>query len=459
VPTTDWNAGATGPVHATANNVSAGGFIYVGMDALNKNVLRWQVGTSTSFSDIHTGTHPDTKGLVLSDGVLYDVGFDSTTNTTMIHRTIIPTTATSSTSWSGAGTLDSTSIKVDRRPTALRVGPLGKLWVVSTFRSGTTTADTLQSITDTTYKTAPTVTAPADGMTPQTNPVTGTAQDLAFNWARLGVTTGTTGNGYQLEVALDRAFTQPIITLNNTGTPAGIPDTSSDPVVVIIGPQQSSPRNYSFSPGTTYYWRVKAMKPLESPFSTVRSFTFTTLQSVIAPFNIKSPEIGASDVAIKPVLSWSADTGNATSKPLWYEVTMSEDPSFAIPEWSHNVNGLVYGVVDPLKFSTTYYWRVRAVYLEPFVQGAAVITPAGPWMVGAFTTMAQPAPVTGPTTPGTTTPIPPVIVTVPGPPQVVTVEKPVPAAIPSWMLMTIIIIGAILVIALLVLIMRTRKTA
>ena len=55
------------------------------------------------------------------------------------------------------------------------------------------------------------------------------------------------------------------------------------------------------------------------------------------------------------------------------------------------------------------------------------------------------------------TPTPAVTITPPGPTQVITVQVPTPAPIPSFLLWTIIAIGAILVIALVILIVRTRR--
>jgi hypothetical protein len=342
---------------------------------------------------------------------------------------------------------------LSRTPSALKSTTGPKLWAINDIAT-----DALFSLTDTvaTGATAiPVPTIPADLASPPTNAVTGLTQDMTFSFPRLSESTN-----YQLEIALDAAFTQTIVSAAVNPVP-----NTSNPVVAIVSNNPSAGLSatvvagYNFQPGVTYYWRVKATTPLESPYSAVRNFTFTSVASVVNPFVILTPKIGETNVDVKPILSWTKDTGNTTA-PLWYEVTMSEDPSFAIPEWSHNVNGLVYGVVDPLKNNTTYYWRVRAVYKEPFVQGTAVITPAGPWMVGAFTTNAEPAKVTSttPVTPPTTT-----TVTVPGTPEIKVVEVPkdviVQQPIPSWMLMTIIVIGAILVIALIVLIVRTRKTA
>jgi hypothetical protein len=244
-----------------------------------------------------------------------------------------------------------------------------------------------------------------------------------------------------MQVSLDSAFTQLIKDITYTPSPS-----TTDPIVVVLGPYQSGVAQYSFAPGTTYYWRVQATTPLESAWSATMSFAFSSLDT---PFGLVSPIVGQANMGIQPILTWTAYKG-----AIWYEVTVSEDPSFAIPEFSHNVKDLFYGVTEELKYSTTYYWRVRGVTAEPYVSGTKVITPAGPWAVGAFTTVAEPAKVE---------------------PAVITIEKPAPPAeikvveipkevvvqqqIPSWMLMTIIVIGAVLVIALIVLIVRTRRVA
>lgn len=81
------------------------------------------------------------------------------------------------------------------------------------------------------------------------------------------------------------------------------------------------------------------------------------------------------------------------------------------------------------------------------------MTPASLWSTGIFTTEAEPVEA-APTT--ITTPAPKVDVTVE--PAKVTVEPSAPV-IPDYMLWIIIAVGAVLIIALIVLIVRTRRTA
>jgi hypothetical protein len=416
MPISGWSAAN---VVLTADNLT-NGFIYAGVHTAGTNIIRWQVGTSTSWSDIIAGTFPQAvEGIGLVDGVLYAVGSDppATTNISSLGRILKPSTA-GSTSPTGDWSIVLQSPHVHNvGPQTFKVSTGHKIWEVNN-----STTDAIHSFTDTTYASSPAQSAPADLAVPSTNPVTGRAQDIAFTWARLGVSSpvavGAT-NGYKLEIALDSAFSQIIFTGDNT-TAGGLANTLNDPVVIIVGPDQPAPRNYPFAPGTTYYWRVKAVFPLESLVSPTRTFSFASLA---APFALKGPAVGATNIPIQPILSWSDYAG-----ALWYELTVSEDPTFAIPEFSHNVGAGIkppttfYGVTETLKYSTTYYWRVRGVTAEPFVKGTAVVTPAGPWQTGAFTTMADPAKAPGAGTgTGTTTPPPPVVVTVP---EVKVVEVP-----------------------------------
>ena len=130
----------------------------------------------------------------------------------------------------------------------------------------------------------------------------------------------------------------------------------------------------------------------------------------------------------------------------------SEDPTFTIIEWSYNVDQAFYKVDEPLRYDTTYYWRVRGVLAEPYQVGRSWVTPATPWATGIFTTEAEPveeaeAIVIEPPKPEVNVEIPPTKVTV----------EPAAPAIPTYMLWVIVAVGAVLIIALIVLIVRTRR--
>jgi hypothetical protein len=153
------------------------------------------------------------------------------------------------------------------------------------------------------------------------------------------------------------------------------------------------------------------------------------------------PTVGATDVSVEPTFTWGAVAG-----AIRYEIALCEDPSFTIIEWAYNVDDPFYKATEALRYDTTYYWRVRAVLNE-----AGETTR---WTTGVFTTEAEaveagPAVVVEPTKPEVTVEIPATKITV----------EPSDPVIPTYMLWIIVVVGAVLVIALIVLIVRTRRVA
>jgi hypothetical protein len=170
---------------------------------------------------------------------------------------------------------------------------------------------------------------------------------------------------------------------------------------------------------------------------------------------INTPTIGEANVSIEPMFTWAAVPG-----AVRYEISVADDPSFTFLTLSHNVEGITFYKADAdneeaLSYDTTYYWRVRAVLEDSY----AATTPATPYEVGIFTTMAEPEEVV----PGADQPTITVEPTKPEvnveiPPTKITVE-PAGAAIPTYILWIIVVVGAVLIIALIVLIVRTRRVA
>jgi hypothetical protein len=163
---------------------------------------------------------------------------------------------------------------------------------------------------------------------------------------------------------------------------------------------------------------------------------------------IESPGLGDYDIPINPMFTW-----DVVPTALRYELTLSEDPTFAIIEWSYNVETNFYKATDSLRYSTTYYWRVRALTGEPYQVGPSWVTPSGPWSTGIFTTVVEPEEVAEEEPTQITVETPDVTIT-PG-----EVNVDVEPAVPDYLLWTIAAIGAVLVIALIVLIVRTRRVA
>ena len=155
------------------------------------------------------------------------------------------------------------------------------------------------------------------------------------------------------------------------------------------------------------------------------------------------PTFGDSDVSIKPTFTWSA-ADDATGYEFVIAEELGLDDPFEIIDYSATSTTNGHVAREDLKYSTTYWWRVRA----------SSATDTGVWAVSFFTTEDEPEEAA-----------PPIVVEekeVPAP--VITVEIPpavekVTSAIPDWALYTIIAVGAVLIIAVIVLIVRTRRVA
>jgi len=77
--------------------------------------------------------------------------------------------------------------------------------------------------------------------------------------------------------------------------------------------------------GTTYYWRVRAVEPVLSPWSERKSFT-TGLGSEIIAASLIRPKAGEREVPIKPVFQWSVIAGADG-----YELLVSADSRMSNP--------------------------------------------------------------------------------------------------------------------------------
>ena len=212
------------------------------------------------------------------------------------------------------------------------------------------------------------------------------------------------------------------------------------------------------------------------------SFVVTSITPTPAEVALTGPVVGATDVPTNTPFSWTAISG-AT-----YDLQLSRSSSFdTLVADETGLTSSVYGLGSTLMNDTTYFWRVRSVLGDKTSE----------WVTSTFTTAAAadaaattvtveaPPPAAVTVEPITITPPAPAPVTV-SPPQVtveapppaevtveaavVTVQAPPPAVVnvsvpeqqpvvPTYLLWTIILVGAVLVISLMVLIVRTRRVA
>jgi hypothetical protein len=273
---------------------------------------------------------------------------------------------------------------------------------------------------------APTLTGPADGaLFKIVSTMLADSQLVNFTW-NLGSSTITQ---YWLWISLDEGFTQ-VVSI----TPVTV--VSPVPIVSAIGARNT------FQPGLTYYWRVNARLPFDGGFSETRSFTIEPSGASVP--SILSPITGGSIDTVSPVFSWSGSSG-ATK----YDFQISELPGFETTVFTDQTTSPAEAlpVTISLERGKTYFWRVRSA--EP-VQGDW--SSIGTFTIAALTTTTSAPPPVTITQTSITIPIPPSTTTIITQPPVI--EKTIaPAYI--W---AIIIIGAILVIAVIVLIVRTRRS-
>ncbi len=175
-----------------------------------------------------------------------------------------------------------------------------------------------------------------------------------LRWMATSLPRGTVFNHYQLQLASSIDFTAPIVDANLSS----LTDTNYGPAA-------------SLTPGTTYYWRVRAINQNSeaSSWSEVRSFGIRpaiqndrpTISSTSG--NMISPGIiGPGDATVvgqRPVLDWS-DLAGATG----YLVQVATDPHFASSSYlvfATTVDSR-YVFLHDLPSDTELYWRVSALY-------------------------------------------------------------------------------------------------
>jgi hypothetical protein len=265
----------------------------------------------------------------------------------------------------------------------------------------------LLGISDT-FAITPTLTAPEEGATVGTT--------VTLSWEAIPAPSGTTVT-YTYEVSYDTAYANDFVApTNTTGTS-----------VVVTG----------LTAGRTWYWRmyVDDGNPLKTRYA--KGSFIVRLSSAQLSLDLGSPAPGATGVSLRPNFQWSPVAG-ATG----YRLEIADNADFANAT-SMLLATNVWSVAADLDYSTVYYWRVKAISGDT----------ESAWANAVFTTMAEPAPPA----PQPTITVPPQ----PTPQVTVTVEPaptppPAAAVTPAW-IYAIIAVGAVLVIAVIVLIVRTRR--
>jgi hypothetical protein len=277
----------------------------------------------------------------------------------------------------------------------------------------------------------PALIAPADGTRVDiASALTATPQAVNFTWNRISKATA-----YELWLALDADFNSRVNIDEASGDNDMALDVSSsvDPTATIVA-------GSNFQPGQTYYWKVRATTPTSSDFSETRSLIIQPVAATVP--NIAAPEVGGSIVSTSPAFSWTPVSG-----ATMYQFQLSTDPAFGTTMVDEQVATAGIAPAVTLDRGTTYFWRVKAI--------APV---EGDWSTVANFMVAEEAPAPAPPVVIEQTPAP--VINIPEPPPATVVEippAPAPEQIAPGYIWAIIIIGAVLVIAVIVLIVRTRR--
>ncbi|MGD9143285.1 MAG: hypothetical protein PVG61_05515 [Dehalococcoidia bacterium] len=217
--------------------------------------------------------------------------------------------------------------------------------------------------------------------------------------------------------------------------------------------QSSSVKLPSLEQATTYYWHVRAISPVLSPWSEKWSFT-TAYDTVPINLELQSPAAGASDVSIKPLFQWKG-TGGVDA----YELVLGKNPDFSetviAKENESALTSNAWQCEIDLDYDTAYFWKVRAV------NGSA----GSPWSsVGSFTTETKPAEIPGTVAGVTTTPDngaanepPPVTVTDQAPENGLPPVAAPDSSLPQWMPYLVGSQGFLLLLALIIIIILVAR--
>ena len=419
------NAPAPGDIAIAFDaNYATNGFMYA-LPIYGGYVYRFGTGY-VNWLALGAGAFGTTSLLTTPDGTLY------TANTTAgINRTLNPTagSATSAATpppgveWSAAGTNLPGGASVDKLAYAAGSNVIYGIVSGLTYPAVYVYSDTLTTST-------------AAATTALTGPTNGTVipstKQVDFTWNAIPGALS-----YEVMVS-DRAD------FASVGIDATIPSPVTDDFIT------------GLTAGKTYYWMVRAKTPVLGPWSAPQ-----TLLTQLAATTSNAPEIlggggsgstanGGYNVALSPTFNWGY-VEDATG----YAFQLSKGPDFTVAATLivdltganalGNVNA--YLLTSPLNYSTTYYWRVMGISATSSSDWSPTV---------AFTTMA--APTTAP---------PPVTITQAAAPtinvpqatstQIVITQAPTKEINPTY-IWAIIIIGAVLVLAVIVLIVRTRRS-
>jgi len=405
----------TGDVQVVADaNFAENGIIYAATNIADEGIWRWTIGVSDDWEQIdesitELGDGQQVAGLAVGEeGTLYALRLELDGG---VMRTLNPTEADPEDiefDWVNRALPDGAAFDpTPFFPTLPYLKLAGdnaqnQLWSIDTANQ------TIYRFRDTLCKTDPAPTTPQAGDIIIID-YNGLISNLTLQWEEVAG-----AREYEVAIYADAGASQEIWSGTTDGLAINVMADDDPPTLVS---------------GTTYYWRVRATEPVESPWSEIDSFASPLGVEGWSPLSAGdgvSPPPGARDVPVMPAFSWESAIG-ATG----YELVLARDSGFsdivvsltgtsALPStaWSCDIE---------LEYATSYFWKVRAASENSYSD----------WGVNSFTTEGAPPEITP-------TQSPPVVV------------EPAPK-VPAYIIWLAIGIGAILVTALLVFILSTRR--
>ncbi len=315
--------------------------IYAASDMSGGSIMKWIIGTSTSWTDIFNGgTGGGIYGLAVTRSVIYALAYDAIFDQSTLWRHLSPATIPAGSPEWTASTIttdsdDGLPVRLNATPQALKIST-DKLWAVRT--NGT--ANKLYSYNDVIIDVAIALLLPEQGYHVQISSWTGLAYDVLFNWARPSVATG-----YELSIALDEDFVIKVATI--------LVNMPNEIAYVIVGPSQIGANKVNFTPGTVYYWRIRATTPGFSPYSATRYINIDPAPiAIIQPTGLSQ---GGMITDPHPSFSWTP-LGEITE----YQFMLSKNPAMTSPLMDTLVETTGIKVNVTLEYGETYFWQVRA---------------------------------------------------------------------------------------------------
>ncbi|MFH1651945.1 MAG: hypothetical protein ABID87_07600 [Chloroflexota bacterium] len=399
--------------------------IYAASSVPRQRIFRWTIGSSHSWTAVSASIPGGIYGLAMHGDSLYALEFDSTTNQSALRQYLSPRTVTGVPAvWGSRPTgpatdPDDSQVKMNAMPRALKEGPEDRLWALKT--NGIPKLYRFDFLL-----TQLVLTSPSPDFHVPVNPITGIAREVTFSWNGLDDATE-----YQLEIAYDPDFLSLATAITVTST--------ESTVVVIAGPERAGDERFNFTPGTSYYCRVRMNRPAVSPYSLSRSFSVDPAIAEIVALLV--PPNGATDVMTRPSFSWSPVSG-ATE----YRFLLADNDAFSSPIVDTTVGQPGYRVAQELTYGKTYFWVVQPVGGDRSA-------------IGIFTVRDE---TVAPVPPVIIEQVPPQVITIPPPPPAPPIDFPPqdsqpPTGTPFFW--TIIIIGVILIGAVGLLILKPSLLA